>query len=132
MITELYKEIASKIQARANCQKVNNIEWFNRHSDNLHWIEENLLPHGSGIDSGCKIDLERSTENKIVITFGYHNMNENGFYCGWADYTLTVKPSLVNNFDLNISGKNTNDIKDYLCELFEFCLSDKRIVNYPA
>ena len=39
-----------------------------------------LLPSGSGIDSGCTIDEEKSTGNKIVIHSAFLHMNENGFY----------------------------------------------------
>ncbi len=43
---------------------------------------ERRLPSGAGIDNGTKIDVSKCKRNKIVLTCGYHNMNENGFYDG--------------------------------------------------
>ena len=51
-------------------------------------------------------------------------MNENGFYDGWTDHTLTVRPSLVHGIELEISGRNRNDIKEYLHETFHSALFD--------
>ena len=85
------------------------------------------LPSGSGIDSGCKIDLDSSTSEKIVITFGFHHMNDGGFYDGWTEHKLTVKPSFLFGIDLKISGRDRNQIKDYLYDLFSFELK-KEIV----
>lgn len=55
---------------------------------------ERELPSGSGIDNGTKIDIENSEEDvKLVIDCGYHHMDENGYYDGWCDYTITVRPT---------------------------------------
>ena len=81
---------------------------------------EDELPSGSGIDSGCKIDLDSSTSEKIVITFGFHHMNDGGYYDGWTEHKLTVKPSFLFGIDLKISGRDRNQIKDYLYDLFSF------------
>ena len=89
----------------------------------------NFLPSGSGIDSGCAIDEEKSTKNKIVIHSSFHHMDENGFYCGWSEFTVTAIPDFMNNFNLKIVGNNAiypafSDIKDYLYELFRESLNE--------
>ena len=89
----------------------------------------NLLPSGSGIDSGCTIDEEKSTKNKIVIHSSFHHMDENGFYCGWSEFTVTAIPDFMNYFNLKIVGNNAiypafSDIKDYLYELFRESLNE--------
>ena len=94
----------------------------------LHELS-NLLPSGSGIDSGCAIDEEKSTKNKIVIHSSFHHMDENGFYCGWSEFTVTAIPDFMNNFNLKIVGNNAiypafSDIKDYLYELFRESLNE--------
>ena len=88
----------------------------------------NLLPSGSGIDSGCTIDEEKSTRNKIVIHSSFHHMDENGFYCGWSEFTVTAIPDFMNDFNLKIVGNHAiypafSDIKDYLYELFRESLN---------
>ena len=89
----------------------------------------NLLPSGSGIDSGCTIDEEKSTKNKIVIHSSFHHLDENGFYCGWSEFTVTAIPDFMNDFNLKIVGNNAiypafSDTKDYLYELFRESLNE--------
>jgi hypothetical protein len=117
----LYKELASTIQARANCLKSNNAEWLAKHTERIHQLVD-LLPSGSGWDNGTKIDLDASHANKIVLYGGFHHMNDGGFYDGWTEHTITVTPSLAFGFDLRISGRNRNDIKEYLHEMFSHAL----------
>lgn len=120
-MVKLYQRIACTIQAIENCHKANNTVWIDKHNETLDSLES-MLPSGSGIDNGTKIDRDRSTSNKIVLTFGFHHMDENGFYDGWTEHTLTVRPSLAFGTDLTISGPNRNQIKDYLYETFSHCL----------
>lgn len=119
----LYKTIASLVQARLNCQQSNNKEWEEKHSERLELIEKSLLPSGSGIDRGTKIDLEKSHGNKVVLIVDYHHMDENGYYDGWTSHEITIRPSLLFDFDLSIGGRNRNEIKDYLAEVYQYCLS---------
>jgi hypothetical protein len=84
---------------------------------------KDYLPHGSGFDNGCKIDIERSGKSKVVILFSFHHMDENGYYCGWTDHELIITPCLVNEFNLRITGKDQNYIKEYLYETFDDCLN---------
>jgi hypothetical protein len=50
-------------------------------------------------------------------------MDENGFYDGWTDHTITIRPDLVFQFDMRISGRNKNEIKDYIAECFFHALN---------
>lgn len=89
----------------------------------------NLLPSGSGIDSGCEIDEEKSTKNKIVIHSSFHHLNENGFYCGWSNFDVIVTPDLVYGFSLKIVGRNAiypafSFTKEYLYSVFYDTLNE--------
>jgi hypothetical protein len=119
--TPLYKAIASTIDARKRCATTNNSEWFNRHSDSLAQLAK-LLPSGSGFDSGTEIDLDRSSAERLVFHTSFHHMDEYGSYDGWTTHTVTVKPSLLFNFTLRVSGHNRNDIREYIAETFDACL----------
>jgi len=122
MKTKLYKEIASRLKAIDNCVKTKNTEWRDNHTQ---WIEElvkNYMPSGSGIDCGTKINIAKSNSEKLVFYFEYHHMNDVGMYDGWTDHTLIVKPSLCFDIDIKISGKNRDDIKDYLYEIYDYAL----------
>ena len=88
-----------------------------------------LLPSGSGIDSGCTIDEEKSTGNKIVIHSAFLHMNENGFYCGWSKFDIIVTPDLFRDFNLKIVGRKAiypafSYTKEYLYDVFYNALND--------
>jgi hypothetical protein len=106
--------------ARLRCGKTleTHQEWFDRHEDTIERIVRDFLPHGSGVDNGVKFDFDHSTGEKLVLHTSFHHMDENGFYDGWTDHTVTVRPSLRFGFDLSVSGRNRNEIKDYLADCF--------------
>jgi hypothetical protein len=114
MYVKLVRAISEAVQASGNDAQHEMIEDLQK-----------LLPSGSGIDSGCKIDLVKSTKNKIKIDFGFHHMNESGTYDGWTDHTLTIEPCLSFGFSLKITGRNRNQIKDYLYETFDYVLNQE-------
>ncbi len=121
----LYKHIASALIAIENCRKDGNNEWFARHNSRLDHIERNYLPSGSGVDSGTKIDREKSRENRIVLTTAVHHMNEHGSYNGWTDHEVIITPDLFFDFNVRITGRDRNDIKDYLGGVFSSALSEE-------
>jgi hypothetical protein len=129
---KLYEHIASATQARLNCLETEKREnrkhdWTARHEETIEELTK-LLPSGSGIDSGITFDFDKSNGEKLVFHFDFHHMDENGFYDGWTNHSLTVRPSLVHGIELTISGRNKNDIKEYLHELFDCALND--LVDY--
>ncbi len=119
----LYREIASTIQAMANCRKSGNGEWLDKHETRLESMVD-MLPSGSGIDNGTKLDIECCTAHKLVLVFSYHHMNEAGMYDGWTEHVLTVTPSF-DGIDLHISGRDRNDIKEYLYEVYHYALEQE-------
>ena len=121
-MTKLYKRLAGLISAYNNCVASGN-SWSEKHKEEILKLCEDKLPHGAGIDNGTQIDLERSTDEKLVFTTSYHHMNNVGMYDGWTDHTVIVTASLAHYINIRITGKNRNDIKDYLHEVFLDCLS---------
>lgn len=117
--TLLFQEIAATCGARKRCIAGGNE--FEKHDARLDTIEREFLPHGSGIDNGISIDRDASTDDRTVLTFGFHNLDENGFYVGrerllcWTDYRAVVTPAFT-GYHLHITGSNRNGIKDYLHE----------------
>ena len=109
----LYQRLASTLNARNNCRKSGNAEWEARHTAALGELAKNL-PSGSGIDDDVRLDLERSTENRLVLHVAFHHMDESGYYDGWTNHTLVVTPSLAFVLEIRITGRNRNDIKEVL------------------
>ncbi len=118
----LYSTLASLVQARLNCIKANNSEWLIKHEQAACELVKSHMPSGSGIDCGTKLDIDRSNGDKLVFTFSFHHMNENDMYDGWTDHTAIVTPSLAFGFDLMITGRDRNRIKEYLHDIFHYAL----------
>lgn len=121
MKQKLYVYLAMIIQARINCIKDENTIWIQTHEETLLELSQHL-PHGSGIESA--IDVSNSLPNKIILNVSYHHMNENGYYDGYTYHIIKITPDLSSGFNLSISGKNRNDIKEYLYECFYTSLNE--------
>lgn len=80
--------------------------------DLLDIIEKEYLPQGCGVE--CKILKDECREDRIVMWVVYHHMNENGFNVGWTYHKVFVTPSLRFGFDLKITGRNKDNVKEYL------------------
>lgn len=110
----LYEAIAIARDSKENCIAAGNLEWAERWEDRLWRIERNFLPSGSGFDNGSTIDRSATNAKRIVILTAFHHMNENGYYDGWSEHVIRVTPNLARRFDMTISGRNRNEIKDYI------------------
>ena len=87
-------------------------------------IEELLLeklPHGSGID--CKWEFEWLKNGKLLAKNSYHCMNDNGYYVGFADFTVIFQKPITDSslFDLVFNGKQAQRYNErlYLREYLE-------------
>jgi hypothetical protein len=83
------------------------------------------MPSGSGVDNGTILDSDKSTAEKLVFSVDFHHMEGNGFYCGWTAHDVVVTPSLAHGFHLRITGRNTNDIKEYLYDVYYAALGEE-------
>ena len=50
-------------------------------------------------------------------------MDEHGGYDGWTEHIVTVKPSLLFGFDVDVSGDDKNQINDYIADVFNTWLN---------
>jgi hypothetical protein len=116
--------IAGKLIAVDNCAKSGNSEWEQKHLDA---IRSHLAsaPSGGGFDCGTEIDLTRSTPQRLVFTTAFHHMDDDGYYDDWSNHEVIVKPCLWSGFSLRITGRNRNEIKDYIHETFSQWLGEE-------
>lgn len=117
----IYQAIAATAQAKKNCIDTGNEIWEDKHNETLEELEK-LLPSGSGIDTGTTINIEKTTDKKIVLKTAFHHMDEIGGYDGWTEHEITITPNF-NGINIKVSGRNRNDIKEYLHEVFSNTLS---------
>lgn len=117
---QLYRKLATLVQAIDNCRNKlpPNKEWAARHGDAIDELVRKHLPSGSGFDAGTVLIMERSTPERLVFEADYHHMNEGGYYDGWSEHEVIVTPSLASGFDLRVTGRNRDDIKAYIGEVF--------------
>lgn len=123
MCAKLYVELASAVGARLNCLASKNTEWEEKHESRINALVSAHMPSGSGFDNGTAIDLDKSTGEKLVFSTAFHHMDEAGGYCGWTEHEVTAVPSFLGGFSLKISGRDRNDIKDYIGDTFQHALS---------
>jgi hypothetical protein len=109
--------IASLRLSIKNCRATNNATWEQIHQETLEQIIKNYLPSGSGFDSGTSLDFDKSNESRLVFLTGFHHMDEYGSY-KWTDHTVTVRADLSGGLNITVSGRNKNDIKNYIAEIF--------------
>ena len=80
---------------------------------------EDFLPHGSGFDNGTSVDMDRSSRKRVVLNTSYHHMTEAGFYDGWTDHDVILKPVFGPcKYDMRITGRDRNQVKDYIGDTF--------------
>jgi len=115
---KFYQEIAKAYCAYSNCIRANNKEWENKWEDKINEAVRDYLPSGSGFDNGTKFNWEKSTKNKLVLITAFHHMDENGGYDGWTEHEVIITPDLMFGFNVKVTGKNRNDIKDYIHSCF--------------
>jgi len=106
---KLYRKLASMLEYNDS-----EIEPFSR-----RW-----LPSGSGFDSGSQIDVGRSRSDKLVLTTSFHHMNDAGYYDGWTNHEVIVKPDW-DGISLRVTGKNWRDIKEYIYDCFHCALNEE-------
>jgi len=91
-------------------------EWIAEASFRLDSLDE-LLPSGSGVYN-VKIIRDKSSSQKVEISFMYHFMNGDGYYDGHEGYRISVKPDLAHGYRMNIYGNDRAGIKDYFYDIF--------------
>lgn len=125
MQTKLYAKLASLLVANHNCLSSGNIEWAERHACEIDRIVKKHFPSGSGFDSGTSFDFSASRADKLVFNTSFHHMNDAGYYDGWTEHSVTVRPSLAFGCTLKISGRDRNQIKDYIADCFSAALNEE-------
>ncbi len=116
-----YQLFARWSQAQANCDARGNTPWSEKWQNAIDGLMDSA-PHGGGFDSGTRfVDFDNG---KLRFETHFHHMNQYGYYDGWTDHTITVSPDLACGFDLTISGRNKNDIKGYILDVFSDWLDD--------
>lgn len=129
-----YQAISKALGSMIRCENMNpvNQEWADKHRAAIEELCD-ALPSGSGFDNGSRLDWESSTPEKLVFTTAYHHMNDNGMYDGWTEHSVILTPSLEMDYRLKITGRDRNEIKEYIHECFSTVLGEdvEQWAGYP-
>lgn len=125
-----YAALARTLDAYARCKVTGNTEWEEKHLARAEEMVREHCPSGSGFDRGTTLDVERTMarmkvkpEGSIVLNTSFRHMDEHGSYDGWTEHGIIVTPSLAYGFGLRVTGRDRNEIKDYIAEVFHEALS---------
>lgn len=118
----LYKLLASAVDTYRRCIEHGNTEWKHNHAERIVYLVKEHMPSGSGIDRGTTLDLDASTGERLVFDFSFHHMDDGGMYDGWTDHKCVVTPFLVFGFNLRITGRDRNQVKEYLHDTYHHAL----------
>jgi len=97
-------------------------EWQARWERVLDYIQAHLLPSGSGFDAGIKIDRARSSGTELRLEVPFHHLSEHGYYAGWTEHRVSVYPSLVHDITMKITGRDRDQIQDYILDTLDTVL----------
>jgi hypothetical protein len=122
----LYQAIAILVDAYQSCKAKgetdpNFAEWSEKHQAAIGDLVRAHMPSGSGFDSGTSIDLQSSTPEKLRFVTAFHHHTESG-YAGWTEHMVTVRPSLRHGFEVTVSGRDRDGIKEHVANVFDDAL----------
>jgi hypothetical protein len=119
----LYQRLVSALTAMRNCERSENTEWLERWRDDLETMMRQA-PSGGGFDAGTTLDMDVSGERRLVFNTSFHHMTEHGYYDGWTAHTVVVTPAF-DGFNLKVTGRDRNEIKDYIADAFDTFLKQE-------
>lgn len=121
--TTTIQALAASIVALENSEQT---EWRDRWSERINELIAQL-PSGSGIDCGTELidyNIKSGELVSIRLKANFHHMDDSGLCDGWTSHTITVKPCWWHGVRMSVSGRDRNQIKDYLAELYYQALSE--------
>lgn len=92
--------------------------------DEFYRLVKEHLPSGSGFDSGTTIDIGHVTSQAMSFGTSFHHMDEHGAYDGWTDHVVRIRATF-GGFDLQVTGRDRNSIKDYIADIFTQALTQE-------
>lgn len=119
---KLYQKLSRRIGNAHRCIESGNVTWANKWEADIDAIMEEF-PSGSGFNTGTKLDRSESTPERIVLTTAFHHMDEAGGYDGWTAHEVIVTPCMEFGYKLRITGRDRNQIKEYIAECFNDVLT---------
>lgn len=111
VVQPLYRTIGDVCRVINRCRD-DREDLFTENWESLEYLEDEFLPSGSGLNSGCTVRDEESGPEKIVLDVTYE-YSEEGVYMEDWDLVLTVSPTLdVREFTVDLDVDNDTEYCD--------------------
>jgi hypothetical protein len=127
-MTKVYQHIAREVgrmRRLENSRDPNAAELLDQLLQALDQLVGERLPSGSGFDAGTRLYIDNAKPDCYVFKCDFHHMNDGGYYDGWSEHDVVVTPSMEWGFNLRITGRDRNGIKDYIGECFQAALNEE-------
>ncbi len=72
------------------------------------------LPSGGGF---AGTEVKEVSSKKVILATEFYHVSQNGHREGVTSHRITFTPTLVGT-DIKVSGRNFNDVKSYIAEVF--------------
>lgn len=118
----LYQLIAARVPAAQGAFPNIEQSFSDRNADEIETLCREFMPSGSGFDAGTHIELDDCRARRLVFNTSFHHMNDTGSYDGWTNHLVIVEPEF-HGFTIRVTGRNRNDIKDYIADAFHHALN---------
>ena len=125
--TQLYIALASLAERYQNtCRQfaLSHSPMAEHCHDEFYRLAKEHLPSGSGFDAGTKVDIESVTPRIMAFGTSFHHMDEHGSYDGWTEHVVRIHAEF-GGFELTVSGRDRNDIKDFIGDTFHQALTQE-------
>lgn len=116
------QRMSELLQAMRNCEKSGNDEWHKKHKAELAQLVREKMPSWAGFDNGTNLFMDSDPQCLEFQTAFYH-MDDAGYYDGWTKHEVKVRP-MFSGFSVHVSGKDKNDIKEHIAQVFYDALSE--------
>lgn len=128
---KLFRLIGSRARTLSNPSPYMNESVRERFEEEMEILLKEFMPSGSGFDMGTDIDIDRSNARKLVFKTGFHHMNETGHYDGWTYHNVIVTAEF-DGLDIQVTGRDRNNIKEYIGEAFYSALHQMVAVKWDS
>jgi hypothetical protein len=89
------------------------------HKASIAAIVREHCPNSSNVDQLTALDMERSRPDYLRFVYPVHMMDPNGYWAGWRDYVVSVRPSLAFGINLSVQGRDYNGNKEAIRQAWD-------------
>ena len=115
---KLYKKVAILLHSIKAHQKYKAKHHSLHYITKLQVVLRQNLPVADRWYFNLRFDVKRSTVNELIVSLNYLHLAPTGAVTANTAHDIIFTPDLINDFKIEVTGENTNNIHDYLTDRF--------------